>query len=152
MLKFLREKGVMKKILWVTAIVIILSFGFLGTASYWAGSRESKYAGKVFGKKVSLSEFQENYDQVRLQALIRYGDQFDQVKDNIDFISETWDRIILMREAQKRRIQVTDEEVVEYIQNYPFFQKNGQFDTLLYNDILRYVFKQQPRQFEESIR
>ncbi len=152
MLKILRKKGVAKKILWTIAIVIIISFGFFGTANYLGGPTSADHAGKIHGRKVSLDDFEEAYQHTRLQAMMRYGENFFKVSQFLDLEKETWDRLILLHEAKKRNLKVTDQEVVEAIRNFPFFQRNGQYDSFLYNDVVRYVFKTQPREFEEGIR
>ena len=151
MLKFLRKKGVAKKILWVIAGVIIISFSFFGIQGILTGNGP-RYAGKIFGKNISFAEFDRVYRDVSIQAIIRYGDNYSNVRPFLNLESQTWDRLILLYEAKKRNIKIKNEEVVRAIEEYPFFQRNGQFDTLLYNDILRYVFKTKPRDFEESIR
>lgn len=153
MLKILRKKGVAKKILWVIAVVIVISFGFLGTAYLITDtSPRIGHAGKIFGKKIPLDAFNKSYRDVRIQAIIRYGEKFNEITRFLNLETETWDRLILLHEARKRKIKIADEDVVKTIQEYPFFQRNGQFDTLLYHDILRYVFRINPRDFEESIR
>jgi len=150
MLKFLRKKGVAKKVLWAIAIIIIISFSFFGIQGIMTGT--AGYAGKIFGKNVSLTEFDRVYRDINIQAIMRYGDNYENIRSFLDLESQTWDRLILLHEAKKRKIKVTNEEVIAAIEKYPFFQRNNQFDTLLYNDILRYVFKTKARDFEESIR
>ena len=152
MLKVMRNKELKKKVIWVVAIVIIISFGFFGTAYLLTGLNSTNYAGKIFGKKVPFSDFEKAYGQVQAQAIMRYGDKFPEVKQYLDLESETWDRLILSFESKKKKISVDDKEVVKTIEEYPFFQREGQFDTLLYNDILRFVFRMDARSFEESIR
>lgn len=152
MLKILRKKGLAKKIIWAVAIVIIISFGFLGTAYLLTGTGGANYAGKIFRKKISFEDYDTIYQHVRIFSLIRYGDNFSNVQQFLNLDAETWDRLILLYEADKRKIKINDEEVVQSIEEYPFFQRDGQFDTLLYNDVLRYIFRIQPRSFEESIR
>ncbi|MCA9408360.1 MAG: peptidyl-prolyl cis-trans isomerase [Candidatus Omnitrophica bacterium] len=151
MLKILRKKGVAKKIIWVIAVIIIISFGFLGTAYLLTGNSDS-YAGRIFGKKISLQEYDRIYQHIRIQAIMRFGDKFNEVRQFLNLDADTWDRIILLHEANKRRIKIKNEEIVKTIESYGFFQRDGQFDTLLYNDILRFVFRVKPREFEESIR
>lgn len=152
MLKLLRKKGVSKKLIWVVAIIIIISFGFLGTAYLISGNFSNKYAGKMFGKKISLEDFSEAFQMVKIQSIMRYGDKFQEMQQYLDLESETWDRLLLMHETKKRRIQIKDDDVVKTIEEYGFFQRDGQFDTLIYNDVLRYVFKVKPRDFEENVR
>ena len=149
MLKFLRKKGVMKKILWFIAIMIIISFGFLGQVNT---PTNTGYAGKIFGKKISFEDFGKIYEQTRIQALIRYGENFSKIQPFLNLEAETWDRLTLLQEAKKRKIRIADKEVVRAIEEYPFFKREGQFDALLYNNILKYVFKVTPNEFEEGIR
>ncbi len=148
----MRDKELKKKVIWVVAIVIIISFGFLGTAYLVTDLNSANYAGKIFGKKIAYTDFEIAYAQVQAQAIMRYGDRFPEVKQFLDLETETWDRLILSNEAKKMKINIADQEVIKTIEEYPFFQRDGQFDTLLYNDILRFVFRMDARSFEESIR
>ncbi|OGX28595.1 MAG: hypothetical protein A2705_00620 [Omnitrophica WOR_2 bacterium RIFCSPHIGHO2_01_FULL_52_10] len=152
MLKLLRKKGFAKKVLWVIAVIIILSFGFFGTAYLITDKKPVDYAGTISGKKVSAEEFSKAYQAVYIQALIRFGDKFSEISRFLNLEAETWDRLILLREAVKRRIRASNEEVVQAIDQYAFFQRDGRFDPLLYNDILRYAFRISARDFEEGIR
>ena len=155
MLKLLRKKGVMKKMIWFVAVIIILSFGVFGTAYLIADNNTSSagtYAGKIFGKRVSFEEYQKSFQDVRVQNIIRYGDKYNEVRPYLNFEKEAWDRLIVLKEADRLGIKVKNDEVISTIQNYAFFQRNGQFDTPLYNDVVRFVFEMKPRSFEESIR
>ena len=152
MLKLLRKKGFAKKVLWFVAIIIILSFGFFGTAYLLTDNEPTDYAGTIFEKKVSAEEFGKAYQAVYIQALIRFGDKFSEISRFLNLEAETWDRLILLREAAKKKIKASDEKVVQAIEQYAFFQRGGHFDPLLYNDILRYAFRVSARDFEEGIR
>jgi peptidyl-prolyl cis-trans isomerase D len=152
MLRVLRKEGVSKKILWVIAIIIIISFGFFGTAYLLDSRMSNKDAGKIFGKTISLSNFEKAYRAVEAQGLLRYGDNYKNVRQYLNLESETWDRLILTHEANRRKIHISNEEVIQAVQRYPFFQRDEKFDLLLYNDILRYVFRMNAREFEEGLR
>ena len=151
MLKIFRKKIVTKIILWIVAVIIIISFGFFGTA-YVLTSQQTSAAGKIFNKKISLTEFRQAYQAVYTNAFIRYGDKFREIAPYLDFEKETWDRLILLEEARKRRISVSDKEVVDTIRQFPFFERSGQFDHLLYNTILQSIFRTTPQNFEQGIR
>ena len=152
MLKLLRKKGVAKKILWVITIVIIISFGIFGTANIINKRIEPQYAGIIFDRKIPFSQFEKSLLHARNDAILRYGDDYNKISQLIDLESEAWDKLILLLEAQKRRIKIPDEEVVDTIEGFDFFKKNGKFDAVLYNKIVRYVFRCEPREFEEGIR
>ena len=152
MLEVLRKKGVNKTILWIIAIVIILSFGVFGTAYRLDNTVNS--AGTIFGHNVSTKDFQQAYSDARDQAIRIYGDEFFKNGNRLDLEQETWDRLILLKEAQKRDIRASDQEVVTYIASFPFFQKKGQFDQTLYVEIVQNqnVFDRSTHDFEEGVR
>ncbi|HNV23752.1 MAG TPA: SurA N-terminal domain-containing protein [Candidatus Omnitrophota bacterium] len=153
MLKILRKKGVAKKILWAVTIIIIFAFGFGGTAYMVARQQQKiKYAGKIFGKTISFEDYEKAYQETVIQSMLHYGDDFSKIREHLDLDTETWDRLILLFEANRQKIQVTDKEIVDILEQYPIFQRNGKFDNGLYNNILRYVFNIRPRPFEEHIR
>ena len=152
MLKVIRKEGTIKKIMWVLAVIIILSFGVFGTASYYDFNQKSGYAGKIFGKKISVRDFEKNYLNSRDRQILLYGDNFKKVSQFINIESETWDHMILLHEAKRKKLSATDQEVIDFIQQLSFFKRDGNFDKILYNDILRYVFKRSPRDFEEGVR
>lgn len=152
MLKFLRKKGFSKKVLWFTAIIIILSFGVFGTAYLINDLGQKNYAGKINGRKISLQEFNNAYRQVIVESIIRYGDNFQNVQQYLDLESLAWERLILLNEIKRLRLKAKNEEVIQTIEQYKFFQRAGQFDSLLYNDVLNYIFKMTPREFEDGVR
>ncbi len=152
MLKLLRKKGVMKKLIWAVAIVIILSFGLFGTAYLLTDNNQQGYAGKIFGKKIAFDDYRKSFKSTEIQAIMRYGDNFKNIKQFLNLESEAWDRLILMREVKKQKIKISNEELIKSIEQYAFFQRDDKFDTLLYNDILKFVFRIKPREFEESLR
>ena len=152
MLKFLRNKGFMKKLLWVVAGVIIISFGFLGQSSLFRNSQKPQYAGKIFGTKIPLDQYDFQYQHTLIQALLQYGPEFKKVSDLLNLYSQTWDRIILLHEARHRNIQVKDEDVILTIQSNPLFFRNGIFDKGVYDYRLLYDFRMKARDFEEGTR
>ena len=152
MLEILRRKGVNKTILWIIAIVVILSFGIFGTAYRLDNSVNS--AGTMFGHNVNIKDFEQAYSDARDQAIRIYGDEYFKKGSRLDLEQEAWDRLTLLKEAQKRNIQVNDQEVVAYIASFPFFQRNGQFDQTLYVEIVQNpsIFDRTTHDFEEGVR
>ncbi len=152
MLEVLRKKGVNKTILWIIAVIIILSFGVFGTAYRLDNVINS--AGTMFGRSVSIKDFQQAYYDARDQAIRTEGEQYFKNAAKIDLEQETWDRLILLKEAQKRDIQASDAEVVGFIATVPYFQREGRFDQSLYEDIVQNqnAFDRSPRDFEQGVR
>lgn len=152
MLKQLRHKKTAKKI-WIVLLILILpAFLFWGFGSYMRSQQENASLGKIHGRSVSLLEYKDAVDAVRNQAIMQFGDKLSEVEKYLNLQSQAWDRLILLSEAKKRRIKISDKEVIEYIKSYPFFQVKGQFEIRAYNDLLQYVFRTQPRIFEEQTR
>lgn len=150
MLKQLRQKKVMKRILWALAILIIPAFVLWGAG----GLRESRnYAGMLFGKRVTFDEYRDSFDAVKNQALMAYGSNFYKIQDRLNLEEQAWDYLIMLEEAKQNRIKVSDEEVIARIASFVFFKdKDGAFDQRAYETILNNTFRTSPRQFEEEIR
>lgn len=152
MLKKLRNKKTAKKVWIVLALIIVPAFVLWGSGSVMRSRQESTYAGKVFGRNISALEFQDALSAVKNQALMQFGDNFAQVQKQLNLEQQAWERIILLQEAKKHRIHANDQEVEEVIATLPFFQRNGHFDNVIYNEMLQYVFRTQARIFEEETR
>ena len=155
MLKKLRNKKTAKKVWIVLAVLIVPAFVLWGAGSFMRGNKEDEregYAGKVFGKKISSLEYKDALDAVRNQAFIQFGDNLAEVKKYLNLESQAWERIMLLAETKRRGIRIKDKEIIETIESYPFFQRNGQFSERIYEDMLKYAFRAQARVFEEQIR
>jgi peptidyl-prolyl cis-trans isomerase D len=156
MLKVLRKKGVSKIILWFLAVIIILAFVVFGSSYRMEATaeRKMKYAGKIFDKKVPFAEFENQLQQTIISDKLNYENNFNKIKHLLDQdrAQRTWVRILLIREAAKRNIVITDEALVQYITTYPKFQIDGKFNETFYKDILRNFLNVQPSTFEECFR
>lgn len=152
MLKFLRHKKTAKKIWIALAFIITISFVFWGFGKTQRSGSKEDYAGKIFGKPVTMREYQGALEAVRNQAIMQFGDKFTEVQKYIDFNAQAWERLMALQEANKRGIRVSDKEVEDFVAKLPFFQKNGQFDDRVYQEMLQYAFRTTARTFEEDIR
>lgn len=152
MLKKLRERKKIKMIMFLIAILIIPAFVLWGVGSALRQRQRTSLAGKVFSRKISKEEFLKQYKAIYSQALLTYGDYFDKLKDYLNLEGQTWQRIILLQEARRRRIQVKDSEIVEWVKSNPLFQKEGKFDKNTYQTILKYYANLNPREYEEYLR
>jgi peptidyl-prolyl cis-trans isomerase D len=153
MLKVFRHKGVAKKVLWVISAIIIISFGFgFGMSRYGDSFNINQSAGKVYGKTISLKEYNRHYKNTHDQAVMMHGANIEKVLSMMDMDNETWTRIILLKAAEDRGIKASDMEVIQFIQTIAFFQRDGEFDKRLYANIVKNVFRREPRDFEEGLR
>ncbi len=148
MFKHLRKN--MKLVMWMVLVAFVLWGGGSFVASR---SQTSLVVGKVFGKKVLYNHYVVAWEACRNQAMMMYGDKFHQVAEYLNLEKEAWDRIILLKEAKRRKVKVPDKEVIEKIRNMPLFQSSqGTFAPDMYERIITYYLKTQPRNFEEQIR
>jgi len=152
MLKRLSDKKFAKKVWIVLAIIITPAFVLWGLGNAVREKKESGYAGKLFGKKITTLEFRDAYAAVKNQAIIQLGDKFSELQQHLNLESQTWDWLTLLHEAKKRKINASDKEVTETVQSFPFFQRKGRFDNKIYHEMLQYVFRTQARVFEEQLR
>jgi len=151
-LKKLRHKKTAKKI-WITlAILVLPAFLFWGFGGSLRGSKSSPFVGKLFGRNIPRQEFDDALRGAINYAILQYGENFSEVRKFLDFEAEAVNRILLLEEAKKRSIKVSDAEVIERIQRYGIFYRRGVFDNGLYNTKLRENFRTPPRVFEEQIR
>lgn len=154
MLKSIRKKH--KEILWLLVIIIVPGFTLWGISSVISSRRgqSPSYAGTIFGHRVSFDTFRESWLAVRNQAILSYGyDQLRQISKYLNFEREAWQRLILLHEARKKGITVSDKEVIDYIAGLPIFQTEGKFDPELYKARLNLLFDNTPaRVFEQQIR
>lgn len=152
MLKNLRKKKTARKV-WITlALVIIPAFVLWGSGSLIRSQQETSYKVRLFGKNISQTEYNDSLSAVKTTAIMQFGDNLSQIEKYLNFESQAIERLILLQEAKKRRLTASDKEIRDTILNYQSFQRNGQFDNKIYTEILRYVFRLQPRAFEEQTR
>jgi hypothetical protein len=152
MLRKLHNKKTQKKIYLILIIGVGLPFIFWGTTSSFRGRKVDVYYGKIFGRRISQPEYEDALRAVQIQAMMQFGDAFYELQKLLDLKGMAWQRLILLHEAKRRKMKVTDAELINSVGNNPAFQKNGKFDKSLYESIVRYEFHLQPRAFEEHLR
>mgnify|MGYP001305438104 CR=1 FL=1 len=152
MLKILRNKKTAKKIWIGLAVIILPAFALWGFGGVNRDREEQSIAGKIFGKNVSNLEFRNSYAAVKTMAIMQFGDKLPEIEKYLNFENQAWERLILLHAAKIRKINVKDKEVIEEIQQAPYFQDKNGFSNKTYQEILRYVLGLQPRIFEEQTR
>ena len=152
MLIKLRNKKFAKKIWIVLAIFILPAFLLWGSGSLFENISSRNYVGKAFGKRISVQDFMQALMATRAKLIMQLGEEFFENENEIDLEPLTWDRMVLLFEAKRRKIKVDDKEIADFIQNHPIFQSDNQFDFSVYKRIVEYVFGMKPHQFEEKIK
>lgn len=152
MLKILRNKKTAKKVWIGLAIIIIPAFALWGFGGAFRSKEETAAAGRIFGHNVSSLEFKESLSAVRTSAIMQFGEKLPEIEKYLNLEVQAWQRLILLHEAKKRKISVSDKEVIDTIQSAAYFQDKYGFNNKTYVQTLRYVFRLQPRIFEEQMR
>ncbi|NNG01447.1 MAG: peptidyl-prolyl cis-trans isomerase [Desulfobacteraceae bacterium] len=138
----------------VLLFAIVIVFVFWGVGSY--KSRNASQLAEVNGDPISYEQYRETYSNL----IERYRQQFgnslnDQLLQMLDVKNQAVDQLVtqrlLLQEAKRLNIQVTNEELVDNIKEFPAFQSENGFDENRYRVVLNRV-RMSPEQFEVSQR
>jgi peptidyl-prolyl cis-trans isomerase D len=159
MLKVMRDQFKnLKWILWfVVFIFVMLIFVDWGMGRGRRRSGMEGVAAKVGNITITEAQFIKEMRTTEQRYRSMYGKQFDQVRDQLDLPTITLqnlvDRQLLVREAVRMGIRVTDADVLQKIESFPAFQReDGSFvGSDLYARILR-ANQMSPDEFEASLR
>ena len=148
MLKQMRENT--KTILWITIIafvgLIILVWG--ADLQMGKSGQQRGEIGSVNGEPIPYPAYQEAYRRTLADYRERAGADPDE-RTELLLRNQVWsslvDQILLNQEAEKRNINVTDEEIIEtirsnppdFIRLAPELQTDGRFDFAKYNQLLQ---------------
>ena len=158
MLSIIREHAdswMIKAILW------LIIFAFVGTIFYSWGMGGSASSGggviaTVNGQKILQAEYERNFNNLVNFYRQQFSNQFsnDMIK-KLDLKNQTLQGLIqkkiLLIEANKQNIQVSNEEVISHIKNLPRFQNDKKFSEAAYRNYIKFQ-RLTPGEFEESQR
>ena len=142
MLSWIRNSGMAKGFLWV----IILAFVATIFYSWGAGGKigeANRTVATVNGMEIKVSEFERAYGNIVNFYRNQFRDQFSEemvaklkLKENaLDALIQN--RLVLV-EAEKMNLMVSDQELAESISKQPEFQKDSKFSSSLYKNYLRF--------------
>lgn len=151
--QFRNQKRLLSVFLWLVIAA------FIGTIFlvWGVGSRNqggSNFAMKINGYKVSYQEYQNSYQNTMNTLRQLFGDQSEQMPSNEEIqkqvITELKNKYLLLNEANKLNVPVSDTEVMNELTNISSFLQNGQFSPERYNRILQ-ANGMTPAVFEQSL-
>jgi peptidyl-prolyl cis-trans isomerase D len=158
MLKTLRDQ--FKHLKWILWFVVFL-FVFFIFVDWGTGRARTRglagLAARVGNVSISEAQFLNEMRNTEQRYRSMYGEQFDTIRNQLDLASMTIqnivDRYLLLAEARKMGLEVTDKELLEKITSVPAFRRSdGSFvGEELYARILR-SNQTTPEQFEEGLR
>lgn len=119
------------------ALVFVFFFG-------WGGGLNrgrDNYVAKVNDTVITYDEYRDAYDTQIEQIKMRFGgsippDFLDKMNLKKEVVQGLVTRILLLQEAQRLGLFVTDEDLVRDIKANPAFQRNGVFEEGIYRDVL----------------
>ena len=132
-------------------ILLVVPFGLFFSANWLSGLGQRRdAAGLLFGKPVSREAFDEVYQAMRKQwqaqsANVPEGFMRPMMEQ------AAWNKLMLLEEARRQRVRISDADVADVIRTVPTFQENNQFARERYELLLRGIGTT-PRQFEEAVR
>ncbi len=158
MLKTLRDQFThLKWILWFVVFLFVF-FIFIDWGTGRARTRGlAGLAARIGNVSISEAQFLKEMHSTEQRYRQMYGEQFDTMRDKIDLASVTMqtmvNRYLLLAEAKKVGVEVTDKELLDKIMAYPAFQRSdGSFvGNDLYARILR-TNQTSPEEFEDGLR
>ena len=146
MLDFLRKRKRSWSIIFIVAVISFVFVLYFGSSGLVEDPTLGPVA-KVNGETISATEL----DTLVSRALQsnRSRPRLDEVYLRLALLQELIQTRLLLQEARRLGLEVTDEELTKAIAQNPAFQTNGQFDKPLYLRILR-ANRMAPGQFEEE--
>lgn len=151
MLRYLRENTGN----WIIKIflgIIVIVFVFLGVGSF--GSKRGDSVATVNDESITMKEYQRSYRQMVEQMRSRFGDNLnDDLLKMLNVKQQALDALIderlVMLEAERLGVIVSDRELQQSLLAIPAFQKEGRFDMDQYKRVLG-LNAMTPETFEEG--
>jgi peptidyl-prolyl cis-trans isomerase D len=160
MLDVLRaSKGGIITWIFLAAIIVmfVISFG-PGSLTKQRGTGgcggTPSYAAQVDGQVVSIGLYERQLQQIASFYRAQYGDEFVRMMMPVlgeQAMTSVVNRTLLIQEARRRGLRVTDAEITKLILASPSFQENGKFSKDVYQDAAAQQFGS-TRQYEENLR
>jgi peptidyl-prolyl cis-trans isomerase D len=134
MMKFLRSQS--QTVLVVVLGVIGLGFLFYGNAGNLltnTGGRTNNDFGRINGEDLTVADLTEAIHNTRDSIAIHgQSEQLRQPGAAAEVAEEAWRQLLLLHEADRLHIDVSDKEVVDFIRGLPIFQKDGVYSPEVY--------------------
>jgi peptidyl-prolyl cis-trans isomerase D len=158
MLDILRSKSrnILTYILFgIIIVVFVVSFGPGSQGCQITGLSQS-YAVEVDGVAIESEDYEQHYNQLFRNYQARVGQTFtrelaDQLGLRNVAMNQITDRALVLQDAKRRGLEVTDDELSRTVQSLPGFQTSGRFDKDLYTRSVAASYGS-PYRFEKALR
>ncbi len=140
--------------LWIVAASFVGTIFLVWGKGSISGPSANEVA-TVNGLGINLAEFNREYNRVLEELKQQYGNQYRKFLTDKDIkllaLRNLIKRKLIISEAEKEGIRVSDWAVAKEIEKMPVFQKNGKFDVNSYKKVLA-ANHLTPEQFENEVR
>jgi peptidyl-prolyl cis-trans isomerase D len=138
MMKFLRSQS---------QLVLIIVLGFIGLGFLFYGSSGNMLTGsgghisndygKIDGSDLSVADLYTAVRNTRYTLILQgRAQQLAQQGTRALVAQEAWRLLLLLREADRLHIVISDKELADFIRNQPLFQKDGAFSPDVYQNVM----------------
>jgi peptidyl-prolyl cis-trans isomerase D len=142
---------------WLIKIIlgaIVVVFVFWGVGSFT--NKQASRVAEVNGEPISIEAYRTAYNNMVEQYRRRFGGQLtDEMLEMLNVKRQVVDQLVgqsvILQEAERQGLRVTDEELAASIAKIPAFQRNGSFDSRLYRNLLTRL-RMTPEGFEVNQR
>ena len=138
-----------KRIVQIFLALITLPFAFFGVDSYVRNSGAGTDLASVGDTKITIPQFEqawrERQDQMRQSLGANFkAEMMNTPEVKLAVLDSLIDQRLLLLEAEKSRLQTSDDVLREVISKIPSLQENGQFSLARYESCLHLdVYKRQ---------
>jgi peptidyl-prolyl cis-trans isomerase D len=135
MMKFLRSQS--QTVLWTVIGVIALGFLFYGNAGNLLTSNSGRISndfGRIDGQDLTVAQLTDAIRNTRDAIMLEGQPQLlAQPGASVEVAEEAWRQLLLLNEADKLHIDISNKELVDYIHSMPVFQgKDGVYSPDAY--------------------
>ncbi|MEM9400453.1 MAG: SurA N-terminal domain-containing protein [Verrucomicrobiota bacterium] len=126
MISFINEK---LRFILIFVLVLLIAAFLLWDYNSTSHGQHSEVIGKIGGRNIHTGHFSSAHMGTRILLTLRTGRNIGTLSNQQEqmLYQQTWNRMIILNAAEKAGIQASNEEISEYIQNSPLFQKDGNF-------------------------
>ncbi len=138
----------------ILLLAVVVAFIFMAFGSYKT-QKASKVA-TVNEQTISIDDYRETYNNLLQRVRQQFGNNLnDEILKMMNLKQQAMDQLItrtlILQEAKKLNLIISDEELTRTIQDMQYFKENNSFSTVIYEKILKRVGTS-PEQFEKDQR
>lgn len=148
-LNILRSKKFARRVMLGLLILIIPAFVLWGIGGI---TRKRELVGTIDNRKIYEEDLAKSREGIKAQLLFSYYGNFNAMtellQNRLFLNSMAWERLIFLTEARRKKIKISDKDLLAAIALHPLFQRDGVFNKLAYDYILRNTLHTDSYQFE----